>query len=103
FFFSASALPRSPSSPYTTLFRSVGTLGDFVVVGARGALQLGAELRVGLDELPREAGQPRHVLPDQHLTVAGGPGADADGGDGQLRGDAGGDLSGHQLEHDRRG
>ena len=44
--------------------------------------------------------QAQEVVEDEHLAVAAGPGADADGGDVHLVGDPGGDHVGDALEDD---
>ena len=63
-----------------------------------------AQLRV----LPHELGRPARVQPQQvvrheHLAVARGPRADADGGDAQQRLQRGRHLRGHLLQHDGEG
>jgi hypothetical protein len=60
------------------------------------------EVGVALDEPRRRAGaQAHHVLPNEHLGVAVGAGADADRGDADRLGDLGRNPRRHHLHDDR--
>jgi hypothetical protein len=66
-----------------------------------GGRDVAAELGVALHELGLEVGvHAEEVVDDQHLAVALHARADADGGDGQLRGDDARQLHRHALQHD---
>src|SRR6185369_5357842 len=67
--------------------------GHLVGVLGCGTAQFAADVAEPLDELGCLArGHTGHVLPHQHLGVAVGPGADADGRNGELPGDLGGQF-----------
>ena len=69
------------------------------VVGAIGIQHNVAHLGEAAHELRREVVEhAEHVLVHEHLAVAARAGADADGGDGQLRRHAFGELGGNGLE-----
>ena len=57
--------------------------------------------REALDEFRHARRQAEHVFEHQNLAVAGGAGADADGGDRDLRGDAAAERLGDGFEHQR--
>src|SRR5579883_3148632 len=59
----------------------------FGIVSDR-ALDGGPELAEALDEFRRPRRQAEHIFKDEHLTVAGGAGADADRRNRNLRGNA---------------
>ena len=60
-------------------------------------MQIGIRLH-----MPRQAAgrQPEQVVIDEHLSIAAGAGADADGGNFQLGGDLPGRLGRDALQHD---
>src|SRR5258707_720253 len=55
------------------------TSADVFGVGRGGAADLALQVGVAADELRRPVEQAEHVVDHQHLTVAAGRGADADG------------------------
>src|SRR5699024_5616878 len=70
--------PPAAGSLEGVLGPRVRACGDLGAVLTGRLLELCAQIRVGLHELPVEAGEPGHVLPHQHLPVAVGAGTDAD-------------------------
>src|SRR5438067_13316095 len=59
-------------------------VGDLLDIGPERGLDRLADGGLGLGAAPRLArAQPPHAVPDLHLAIAAGAGADADGGDPQ--------------------
>src|SRR5580693_7769563 len=65
-----------------------GAGADFLGVALDRPFDRGPELAEPFDEFRHPRRQPEHVLKHQNLAVAGYAGADADGGDRDLFGDA---------------
>jgi peptidoglycan/LPS O-acetylase OafA/YrhL/lysophospholipase L1-like esterase len=102
--------------PWETRRPRTGVVGGWSVVGVLRAGELPADnllgkrpgrppeyrpnLGVALHELCRVGGEPGHVLPDEHLGIAVGTGADPDRRDVHRVGDAAGKLGRHTLQHD---
>src|SRR3989304_3268139 len=81
-----------------------GAARDVGDKSADGLLEQGPQVGVARDKLGRDAEtQADEVVPDQHLAVAGRPGADADGGDLELAGDALRHFGRDAFEHERKG
>ena len=81
-----------------------GAALDVGDVGVDRGADAGGQLLVGAHEARLErVVHAQQVVDDQHLAVAADARADADGGDGELPGDALGDLGRDALEHHRVG
>jgi len=66
--------------------------------GGEGLADLGGDVCLGVDEAGAEPGEEAdEIVGYEDLTVAGGAGAYADGGDFYRRGDAGGDIRADDL------
>src|SRR5690606_4515779 len=77
--------------PYLAAVRLDGPAGFF------------GELRVALDKLRLEVfDQPQKIVPDQHLAVAMGPRADADGRHADGFGDHTREIRRYALQHNRK-
>ena len=80
-----------------------GSILHLGVVGLEGIGHDLAHLGKVLDKLGGEGAHGQHILPHEHLTVARGPGPDADGDDVQLPGDERRQLRGHTFQHHGEG
>ena len=80
-----------------------GARAHVLGIGADGILDYLADLAELLDEARHARAEAQHVLHDEDLAVAGERGADADGRNGNRRGDALRQGLGDRFEHDGKG
>src|ERR1700722_2430944 len=76
-----------------------GSGADFLGIALDRPFDRGPEFAEPLDEFRHPRRQPEHVLEHEDLAVAGHAGADADGGDRDLFGDAPPERLGDRFEH----